>query len=486
MGCLTDLPDEILERISLLLSETGRRPLQNLRLVNKRFSEIIFPLLVRQWSNSQQEPPVERLALHLLRHPELRSQVRSLDFQYLRPFHEHNPALTGLRSENLALLAEAALQDVVLPSGHLMTLCEQIRQGCEDAIAVLILAWATRLSYLDITTPTFCPRFREEFMVLIFVREAVCRLNARDVEPAESLPLGEVRHVVLQHWYTEHKIDVRYATTFFQLPKIKTFTGYRLCDESSDEIIFSSLDESQAGRVPLSVVRNNYTLPSPLHKSTVEDIVFIESKVSAATLMALTSTCRKLRKLNLHLGYDLIEGDPPDRDEMAQILIRNAESLESLDLMMEPRDFIFDSHAIIPNGRPTLEEVYQKLSQITSLGISMIDLFEITSPGDYNIVLERLPKNIKYFKARCLSFINHWVSNDVFVEPYLEGFIELLEEAGPQGRFRNLKTLDLSEAFVDDSNMVDISRIKALAKSHNVKLLLDEGRGVRSRCSGVP
>ncbi|EGU72553.1 hypothetical protein FOXB_16947 [Fusarium oxysporum f. sp. conglutinans Fo5176] len=167
MTVLSDLPDETLERI-LEFVTSDRESLENVSLVNSRFNKIVFPLLVRQWNNSQEclEPSIERLALHLLRNPDLRRHVERLDLGYLRPLHDHDPDSADLSPESLAALANAAERDLEV-SKFLST----------------------------------------------------------------HLPLGQVRHVTLQPWNSEEVFDMAYARSFLHLPCIQRLCAYGLFDD---------------------------------------------------------------------------------------------------------------------------------------------------------------------------------------------------------------------------------------------------------------
>ncbi|KAH7194711.1 heterokaryon incompatibility protein-domain-containing protein [Fusarium oxysporum] len=167
MTVLSNLPDETLERI-LEYVTSNRESLENVSLVNSRFNKIVFPLLVRQWNNSQEclEPSIERLALHLLRNPDLRRHVERLDLGYLRPLHDHDPDSADLSPESLAALADAAEKDLNV-SKFLST----------------------------------------------------------------HLPLGQVRHVTLQPWNSEEVFDMAYARSFLHFPCIQTLCAYGLFDD---------------------------------------------------------------------------------------------------------------------------------------------------------------------------------------------------------------------------------------------------------------
>ncbi|KAL9564328.1 hypothetical protein ACKAV7_011519 [Fusarium commune] len=464
MAILSDLPDETLERV-LEFVTSDRESLENVSLVNSRFNKIVFPLLVRQWNNSQEclEPSIERLSLHLLRNPDLRRHVERLDLGYLRPLHDHDPDSADLSPESLAALADAAEKDLELSKFLSTHVCHRIRLGCGDAIAALILAWCTKLTHLNITVPSFHPDSRQHFMPLLYVKEAVCRLLDEPAEMGSQLPFGRVRHVTLQPWNREEVFDMAYARTFLHLPCIQTLCVYGLFDDLDNE------SESDDNELPLTNL-DDYLLPFPVSPSPITELTIVGCLRSGVP--DFITACRSLRKLNVCVDYGLGIYGMPDQKELAEAVMKHKDSLEDLDLDISIMNF--------PNPDPVLEETYSQFSCIRSLAVHIADFFEgAWSEGVDNcikVVLDRIPTDIQVLKPRSHRFIESWVSssNDVFLEPYLEGIIELLEEAGPQGRFNKLRVLDLSEAFVDDPIMFDIKRVKQLARSKGVNVLLHD------------
>ncbi|KAG6979609.1 hypothetical protein FocnCong_v010156 [Fusarium oxysporum f. sp. conglutinans] len=373
MTVLSDLPDETLERI-LEFVTSDRESLENVSLVNSRFNKIVFPLLVRQWNNSQEclEPSIERLALHLLRNPDLRRHVERLDLGYLRPLHDHDPDSADLSPESLAALANAAERDLEV-SKFLST----------------------------------------------------------------HLPLGQVRHVTLQPWNSEEVFDMAYARSFLHLPCIQRLCAYGLFDDLDNG------SESDDNELPLTHLVD-YVLPFPVSTSPITELTIVGCLRSGVP--DFITACRSLRKLNIRVDYGLGIYGMPDQKELAEAVIKHKDSLEDLDLNISIMNF--------PNPDPVLEESYSQLSRIRTLAVHIADFFKgAWSKGVEDcvkVVLDRIPKDIQVLKPRSHRFIESWVSssNDVFLEPYLEGIIELLEEAGPQGRFSKLRVLDLSEARV--------------------------------------
>ncbi|KAF5710363.1 hypothetical protein FMUND_9565 [Fusarium mundagurra] len=464
MAILSDLPDETLHRV-LEFATTDRPSLENASLVNSRFNRIVFPLLVRQWNNSQEclEPSIERLALHLLRNPDRRRHVERLDFGYLRPKHDHDPDAVELSPESRASLAYAAEEEFQECSFLSTHVAHRIRLGCEDAIAVLILLWCTRLTHLNITIPSFYPDLRKNFMPLLYMKEAIHRLLDEPTEMATQLPISQIRHVTLQPWNSEEVFGMAYARSFLYLPCIQTLCAYGLIDDRDEE----------SGRVdsnPDWTCFDSYVLPFPVSTSPITELTIVGCLRSGVP--EFITACRALTKLNVRVDHGLDMYGFPDQKELAEAVRRHKDSLEDLDLDIS----IPES----PNPDPVLEEVYSQISHIHTLAVHIVDFFEggwsEETENCIKVVLDRIPKDIQVLKPRSQKFIENWVSssNDVFLEPYLEGVIELLEEAGPRGRFSKLRVLDLSEAFVDDPIMFDIKRIKQLATSRGVELLLHD------------
>ncbi|CCT72806.1 uncharacterized protein FFUJ_12699 [Fusarium fujikuroi IMI 58289] len=464
MVVLSDLPDETLDRVFDFVT-SDRVSLENVSLVNRRFNKIVFPLLVRQWNNSQEclEPSIERFALHLLRSPELRRHVERLDFGYLRPLHDHDPDSVDLSPESLIALANAAEKDLQVSEFLSTHVCHRIRLGCEDAIAVLILAWCTRLTHLNITIPSFYPESRQHFMPLLYMREAVSRLLDEPAEMASQLPLGRIRHVTLQPWNRETTFDMAYAISFLHLPGIQTLCAHGLFDDPDDGL------GSEENELPLTHL-DDYVLPFPVSTSPITELTIVG--FLGFGVVDFITACRSLIRLSVRADYGLEIYGWPDQKELAKAILKHKCSLEDLDLDISIPRF--------PNPDPVLEEAYSQMLCIRTLAVHITDLFEGSwSSDDENcikIVLDRIPQTTQVLKPRSHMFIESWVcsSNDVFLEPYLEGIIELLENAGPQGKFSELRVLDLSEAFVDDPIMFDIKRIKQLATSRGVKLLLHD------------
>ncbi|QPC71242.1 hypothetical protein HYE68_001994 [Fusarium pseudograminearum] len=164
MASINSIPDEILEEIFIHVTDLDYDYIDifQVRLVNKRFCKIATPLRVRHWSDHGYYSPtntslsrttLNRFALELLRQPELRLQVRTIQIEWFRSDDGKETPRHLIRPENLALLAKEA-EEILPDLASTTDLCDQIRQGSDDGIAVLVLAWTTNLTSLDLTIPS--------------------------------------------------------------------------------------------------------------------------------------------------------------------------------------------------------------------------------------------------------------------------------------------------------------------------------------------
>lgn len=194
---LETVPDEILHDIFLhVATEHPRRNKDNLPIsgphpllpvvqVNRRFNTVASPLLVRNWHLRSADQSGAKSVLHLLKHPELRSQVKSLAL-YEESFDEEALAyaLTGrarhrdnsrarrasrdrwpqtfCSTVELEQLAQSAEETYPALSswahdGEEHSWADEIRQRSSHAIAALALAWATELQELELMVGTYTP-----------------------------------------------------------------------------------------------------------------------------------------------------------------------------------------------------------------------------------------------------------------------------------------------------------------------------------------
>ncbi|RGP74667.1 hypothetical protein FSPOR_1245 [Fusarium sporotrichioides] len=196
------------------------------RLVNKRFCKIATPLRVRHWSDrgyygpyntSLSRTTINRLALELLRYPELRLQVRILEIDWFRTDHGNGTPRHLIRPENLDLLARAA--EETLPDLASSTdLCEQIRQGWDDGIAVLVLSWTRNLTNLSLTIPSHITAKDENgypLLVLHFAKKVALRFAFDDSKSALPLPLEKLHTLNIQS-LVEHASSLEEVTLFIE------------------------------------------------------------------------------------------------------------------------------------------------------------------------------------------------------------------------------------------------------------------------------
>ncbi|RGP63925.1 hypothetical protein FSPOR_8252 [Fusarium sporotrichioides] len=477
MASLVKLPVETLHRIGHFLARLSTESLRNLCLANKTFNQICSPWLIYRWGNSQEcaEPGIERFVMHLFRRPELRKKVKSLSIGYALAVGVSDLWHVNLDREILRALAQAAASDIKMEPEYLTSLCSDIERGYSDALNVLLLAWCTGVTHLSITIPPFELLDGEHSHVLTFTKQAILRLLP-DEASAEELPLGEVRHFELHHSYKDHPVFFEIPFVFFHLPKIKSLVTSGLCDHHS--YLASRRPNCDGSIGPLWFdYASRYAMSLPDASSNIEELEFANFRLTRAGLPTLLLGIRNLKKLALH-PYRDPEGIDPEEDRLwiSEHLEICQDSLEEIDLQTEPPGDILDPDTLrLEHGRvydkirEVTKDQYEKFINLRRLSCPMTDLLEVVR---LDVVPGRLPKTIEYLKPHCYDLVANWDSKDRHLEPYIEGFIRMLKEAGPGHRLCNLKILDLSDAFLDDAERADIRRLKDLAADLGVRLLL--------------
>lgn len=183
---LETVPNEVLHEIFLHVAPryvgydgfsfplSGPDPLLPVAQVNRRFNTVASPLLVRDWYLRAADESGARFVLHLLKHPDLRSQVKLLALleREFRPpaqgrtlietYVNRAPGAPGDRwpesfcstaeLERLAQSAETTCPKLAcwVHEDEEHSWADQIRQGLPRAIAALALAWATELQELHL------------------------------------------------------------------------------------------------------------------------------------------------------------------------------------------------------------------------------------------------------------------------------------------------------------------------------------------------
>ncbi|KAL4728119.1 hypothetical protein ACLX1H_004854 [Fusarium chlamydosporum] len=258
------------------------------------------------------------------------------------------------------------------------------------------------------------------------------------------------------------------------LPKIKSLVAYGLCDLGHLQETF--IDAAHG--VTRADIASHYIMHVPDQESTVKELVLADAGLVSARLSTFLIGIRSLKKLTLQLSPYIMQGEIPDREEVAEDNLGWRGSLAELDLQIDPREYFLNSNSLFLDNEPLAEGINENLchfNRLRRLSCSMTYFFTAASANNnykISIVLSKLPESIEYLQPRCPDLIASWVSKDVFVEPYIEGFIELLNATSPGQRFHSIKVLDLSETFVDDPDTFDIGRLKSEAASHAVELLL--------------
>ncbi|KAF4442459.1 hypothetical protein F53441_11745 [Fusarium austroafricanum] len=451
------LPNETLENIFTYVSDDNHSNIFDIALVNKHLSQVARPLRVRHWSDEgyyghhyRSSPcTISRLALELLRYPELRPQVKSLTFNWFQRSQDHDAARVPLGTENLQMLAWAA-EEVVPTMANSTNLCEEILQGWDDALAVLVLAWATNLSSLSISIPYFDPdpEADDGLLVLQFAKQLALRFNEKDFKPNTSLPLGKLQDLEFRHWDT------------------KNLRTYRLGDEGPSALEYTvqrHIDEK-------------YAMPIPTGSSPIESIRLEETLLSDGGLASLLLAPQYLRVLYVDFSQ-ILEGFERDTQLLARSLLKHASSLEELDLSLD--EDLIEFYEFPDDDRSMMEDFYRDLTRLKRLGIHMADL--ISKPGvegasDSVAVTGRFPASLEYLKLYNDRMFSNWnIKNAGEKDVFFAGIVALLEETGSQGRLKNLKTLDCNQALVDDPGEEGVKKIKHVAERRGVTVLMSTG-----------
>ncbi|RGP76298.1 hypothetical protein FLONG3_5344 [Fusarium longipes] len=471
MTCLSKLPVEILTRICQFVGRMSANPLQNLCLANKTFNEIGSPWLIQRWSHSQDCPTPHMIPflLRLLEHPKLRKQIKSLGIIYESTLGAPHTSIE-LDKKTRSHLSKTAASDVNMETYYLASLCAHIQRGYEDALAVLFLAWCPGLTHLSLTIPQFSVIEGDHSHILTFAREAILQLT-RDEETGENLPLAELRHIELHCYDRWHWFYYEMATMFFHLPKLKSLLISGLSD-------FPTIEMDWTGEYA-----DRYTLPISDASSTIEELILTKAGLASDGLETLLIGIKNLRKLKIQLSHSPQE-DIPDREQIAETIKICQGTLEEYDIQIESHRCLLDpdsrnlDYDLLADEILLVEDIYQDFIHLRRISCPMTDLLcQVPDDTEHklNIILSRLPGSIEYLKPRCPDMVNGWVSSEERAKPYTEAFVKLLNQAGSGQWFHNLKVLDLSETFVDDPDTVDIVRLKDIAKSRGVQLLLHQG-----------
>ncbi|KAF4959452.1 hypothetical protein FGADI_1673 [Fusarium gaditjirri] len=481
MPRLKDIPNEILTSIFTFVSDINHSSIFNVTLVNRHFNQLASPLRVRHWSDEGYYgyydgdspcPPISRLALELLRHPEYRLQVKTLSFSYFQSSHDRDAARIPMKPENLQILAWAA-EEVVPTLAESTYLCARILEDNDDAIAVLVLAWATNLTSLSVTFPSFdpTPGYDEGPLVLRFAKQLALRFDSEDLKPSAPLPLAKLRELEFRHNDIESIVGLKYLTPFLYFPNLKDLKTYRLGDQE-----YNDLEDSVQ-----RYIKDRYCMPFPKGTSSIESITIEETTLSSDGLSDLLRSCTSLRHFYLHFSFDL-EENKRNWTTLAGSLVHHASSLEELHLFVDNCNVEWVGDDTADDSTPVdFKNCYHHLTRLKSLSVPMPqlsghDLWVYSAPPEASPV--QLPESIQYLR---LLDVNLWCNtlrlSDHEISPFLDFLISLIREKGPQGRLRSLQTLDCLKALSDDPAREKIQEIKDLAAERGVNIIMhSDGR----------
>ncbi|RBQ75368.1 hypothetical protein FVER14953_12896 [Fusarium verticillioides] len=489
MTRLQDLPNEILTTIFTHLSDISHFGIFNVTLVNKHFNQLASPLRVRHWNDEGDYgyydgeapcPPISSLALELLRHPEYRLQVKTLSFSYFQDSGDRDAARVHTKHdiENLQMLAWAA-EEVVPTLAESTYLCARILEDSDDAIAVLVLAWATNLTSLSVTIPDFdpTPGYDEGPLILRFAKQLALRFDSKDLKPSAPLPLAKLRELEFRHESIESIIGLKYLTPFLYLPNLKNLKTYRLGDQE-----YNDLEDGVQ-----NYIKDKYCMPFPKGTSSIEYITIKETTLTSDGLSDLLGSCSKLKYFHLHFPFDLDEDNKRNWTTLAKSLVRQAASLEELDLCVDNGDVEWVGDAVDDGAggfKPIdFEDCYRQLTNLKALRVPMPQLsghYHWQRLGSLELRPVRLPESLQ--RLRLLD-INLWSSarllSDHEIAPFLDFVLNLVKETGPQGRLKNLQILDCSKAIWDDPRKRTLQEIKDVAEERGVNILLDSRKSDR-------
>ncbi|RBR15603.1 uncharacterized protein FIESC28_07244 [Fusarium coffeatum] len=464
-----------------LLALIDTRSLRNFCLTNSYLNKLCRIYLVYRWSNSKHcpEPSIKCFALHLQKHPELRTKVKIVDFGVLQysPQSESGSSTNSNYDPKLVSLAEELRPDIDYESLYdKPALLEDIKGGCEDAIAVVILAWCKRITHLNMTIPEFDINDPQSFNVwcLRFVNE----IALQNELGTSNLPLAQLHYVELIPRNPEVATYWELVTPFIHLPSVKSLAAWRLSDAEplrNTWLTTKTSPDEDDDNYSIRYFFNSLDRISNVEELILKNSGFFDESRGLSDL--LCAPCG-LKKLTLWPCNDHEFFNFPSRDELAEDIISCHESLEELDLNFDRMPRFIPHGAGTPPLRPdpVAVKAYRRCTRLRRLACPMVGLFSDgrvengneTSHYEMSIVLDRLPKSIEYLKPRR----RHFYSDRPTRKPFIDGFIELLRQATPGGRLPNLTVLDFTDTFVDDPETEGIDEMKELAKKQGVKLLL--------------
>lgn len=491
---LETVPDEVLHEIFLHVATghsghdehsfpiSGPHPLLPVVQVNRRFNTVASPLLVRDWHLRLSDESGAKFVLHLLKHPELRSQVKSLalyerllrspgpDGRARQEDNSRSPRAPGDRwpqnscstveLEQLAQSAEETWPTLAfrVHDDEEFSWADQIRQRSPRAIAALALAWATGLQELNLMVDDWTPGEPGLWMMRL-VKMAVGVLPPLGVE-GHGLPLPDVftklDRVSLGHYGPNGLMDGSNAAAFFRLPSLRVFKAVAM------DVAGLTLDEADpsGSRTALQPPADQLF---PDGTASIEELHLYRSFITDNGLRVLTRSCRRLRVLTLEPEWNhFLSNFELSFESIAAAIRLHSASLEKM--LIEnpyPDDFI----DLDPGS---LGDCLLSCVKLESLVINLVMLYgreyydndsptpplsELLPPGLTDLGLSILP-----------SLAGRQATKD--------NIVGLLRQCGPKGQFSRLKKIDLIGSSTES---MEDQEIVALAKKNGVELTQHDG-----------
>lgn len=459
---ITRLPNELLREICLFASTYDRVcPLRNLALVNKQIRQVAFPLLVRHWErdSSPHQPHLGLLALHLLRYPKHRNQVKTLNFMSPnnreknpggRTLYDQTPV--RLRAKNLVELARAA-EETIPHLAQSSNWTGRIRIGSFHAIAVLVMAWATRVidMAMELPRPYDGGQMSDSQDIMMkFFHGAAQKVSTSD------MPLTEVHRLRIETWERQSSQDgiIEFPLSVFQLPKMKKLHIKHLELSGSQE----------------------YSIPRGC--SAVEELFLECSRVRGAELRNILAACPRLRSLH-YVWFYMILG--LEKTTIRNAIIKEAGSLEELHLDLESPlhwNAVYELLFGATNNGMAIEKSFTSLSHLRKFTLDLRDI-PLRMNDSWELMPDyltaQLPASLEELtltwgnpQMACLEgSLLRWYHPEFWFGAVV-AIKMLLEEAGPGCKFNKLRLLDVTQILVGSKEM---GKVVELGKSKGINVL---------------
>ncbi|KAJ4127740.1 hypothetical protein NW768_008012 [Fusarium equiseti] len=502
MASITTIPTELLRHILAHVADNLQSDIRAVRLVCKQFNEVAAPLRVRNWSDDRtsnqtlRHPTdikmvsIDRFAVELLRYPELRSQVRSLKFvrlmswefySYEKPLQQDGPrgrVFCQASGEDLVMLAKAAEKELPHLSS-LTNLCEQIRYFHHEAVAILVIAWATNLESLSLAFGSFHFHMDDDILVSHFAKH-VAQQFISDGWANRHLPMEKLRHLEFLIGYNPARLDqelelgdnLKFLVPFLHLPRLKTLKCWAVRTECEYRAWSNNIPEV-------------HLVPFPNRTSSIESVELVGPSFSTLGLGRFLQAFKTLKSLKVKVDgvYPQITRGPCNDGSLPRVLIEHASSLEELDLPLnrrsnridaEQQDMIdFEKH-LRPNERlietDELPECYKELTHVRKLGMPVFFRTRSVLNNRYTttrLTPSHLPESIEhltlYNTDEIVNEDGDPTPDDLRADPI--DVLSILREAGEKGRLSQLKSICCTNSLWGYNN----EAILAIAEERGVE-----------------